>query len=35
MREKDGRIPSEQSGFTGAVFDDYTSPMATLSHSFV
>jgi hypothetical protein len=35
MREKEGRIPSEQSGFAGAVSDGYTNPMETLSHSFV
>jgi hypothetical protein len=35
MREKEGRIPSALSGFTGAVFDGYTNPMETLSHSFV
>jgi hypothetical protein len=35
MREKEGVIPSELSGFDDVVFDGYTNPLETLSHSFV
>jgi hypothetical protein len=35
MRKKEGHIPSELSGFTDVVFDGYTNPPETLSHSFV
>jgi hypothetical protein len=35
MREKEGRIPSELSSYSDAVFDGYTNPVETLSHSFV
>jgi hypothetical protein len=33
MREKEGRIPSELSSYSDAVFDDYTNPIETLSQS--
>ncbi|MDR0384796.1 MAG: hypothetical protein LBH60_01815 [Prevotellaceae bacterium] len=32
MREKERVIPSEQSSFDDAVFDDYTNPVETLNH---
>ena len=35
MREKEGRIPLALSGFDNIVFDGYTNPVETLSHSFV
>jgi hypothetical protein len=35
MREKEGRIPSELSSYRDVVFDGYTNPLETLSHSFV
>ncbi|MDR0364589.1 MAG: hypothetical protein LBH92_06200 [Bacteroidales bacterium] len=35
MREKEGVISSELSGFNGVVFDGYANPVETLSHSFV
>jgi hypothetical protein len=35
MREKAGVIPSELTGFDDIVFDGYTNPIETLSHSFV
>jgi len=35
MREKEGRIPLALSGFDPIVFDGYTNPVETLSHSFV
>jgi hypothetical protein len=35
MREKEGRIPSDLSSYSDAVFDSYTNPIETMSHSFV
>lgn len=35
MREKEGRIPLALSDFDNIVFDGYTNPVETLSHSFV
>jgi hypothetical protein len=35
MREKEGRIPSELSGFEDIVMDGFENPLETLSHSFV
>jgi hypothetical protein len=35
MREKEGRIPSEFSGFEDIVMDGFENPLETLSHSFV
>lgn len=35
MREKEGVIPSELTGFDDIVFDGYANPVETLSHSFV
>jgi hypothetical protein len=34
LREKEGRIPLELSGFENVVFDGYCNPIETLSHSF-
>jgi hypothetical protein len=35
MREKEGYIPQALSSFADVVFDSYTNPVETLSHSFV
>jgi hypothetical protein len=35
MREKEGLIPSELSEYSDVVFDGYSNPIETLSHSFV
>jgi hypothetical protein len=35
MREKEGNIPKELSEYEDIVFDGYTNPLETLSHSFV
>jgi hypothetical protein len=35
MREKEGKIPSELTGYNDIVFDGYCNPLETLSHSFV
>jgi hypothetical protein len=35
MREKEGRTPSELSEYDDVVFDGYSNPIETLSHSFV
>ena len=35
MREKEGLIPKELSGYEDIVFDGYCNPIETLSHSFV
>lgn len=35
MREKEAYIPKELSSFSDVVFDGYTNPIETLSHSFV
>jgi hypothetical protein len=35
MREKGDIIPMELSGYDDIVFDGYTNPIETLSHSFV
>ena len=35
MREKDGIVPEELTGYTDIVFDGYCNPIETLSHSFV
>jgi len=35
MREKEGFIPQALSGYDHVVFDGYTNPVETLSHSFV
>ena len=35
MREKEGLIPKELSGYKDIVFDGYCNPIETLSHSFV
>jgi hypothetical protein len=35
MREKEGFLPEELTGYTDIVFDGYSNPMETLSHSFV
>jgi hypothetical protein len=35
MREKEGLIPQELSSYSDIVFDGYTNPLETLSHSFV
>jgi hypothetical protein len=35
MREKEGRIPEELSGYSDVVFDGYCNPIEMLSHSFV
>jgi hypothetical protein len=35
MREKEGRIPKELSGYEDVVFDGYCNPAEMFSHSFV
>jgi hypothetical protein len=35
MREKEGKIPAALLGYNDAIFDGYTNPTETLSHSFV
>jgi hypothetical protein len=35
LREKEGLVPLELSGFTDVVLDGYCNPIETLSHSFV
>ena len=35
MREKEGRIPPDVSEYDDVVFDGYSNPVETLSHSFV
>jgi hypothetical protein len=35
MREKEGLIPSELSGYEDVVFDGYCNPLETLSHKSV
>jgi hypothetical protein len=35
MREKEGFIPQELSGYEDVVFDGYCNPLEALSHSFV
>jgi hypothetical protein len=35
MREKEGFIPKELSGYEDVVFDGYNNPIEALSHSFV
>lgn len=35
MREKEGLIPAELTGYSDVVFDGYCNPIEALSHSFV